>query len=312
MTSKAKLNFALLIAIGFLILIIVYKPGKDPEDKYKISKLAKSNVNHIRLERIKAEPIEFSKVDGQWEMLSPFALATTQINVESLLDLLDYNYHAAYDKKNIELKKYDLEKPHATIIYNKQHRFDFGTTEALNKYRYLSHQDKMYVTDDYFHHRILGPATSFLSHALLPEGKKIVQIDIPNLNLKLNDGTWTASPMPENFSNDQANELADKWSNAHAENVMKFTSGTSIGKISINLKDNDTPLLFELLKNEETYYLARIDLKIMYKLTKEQRRDLLQLPPAIASEQIEKDISDANQNNKEKSPTPSPSPQPSP
>ncbi len=311
LTSKSKLNIALLIAVAFLVLIVVYKPGKDPEDKYQISKLEKSSVNHIRLERIEAEPIEFTKLNGKWEMLSPFSLATTQINVESLLDLLDYNYHAVYDHEKIELKKYHLDKPHATIIYNKQHRFDFGTTEALNKYRYLSHQNKMYIVDDYFHHRILGSATSFLNHALLPEGSQIVEINLPNLNLKLDDGSWQAKPIPEKFSNDQANELADKWRNAHASSVVEYKTGTSIDNISIHLANTDKPLVFELLKNAQVYYLARPELKIMYKLTKEQLRDLIKLPAAIAPEQLENNASDAKsdakQNNTESQPTPSPS-----
>jgi len=238
-------------------------------------------------------------------------LATTQINVESLLDLLEYHYHAVYDQDKIELKKYDLDKPHATIIYNKEHRFDFGTTEALNKYRYIGHQNKMYVADDYFHHRIFGPATSFLAHALLPEGANIEGIKFPNLTLKLDDGSWRATPEPEKYSNDQANELIDKWHHAHAASVAKYKAGTAIGTISISLKNTHKPLIFELLKNDGTYYLARPDLKIMYKLTKEQRRDLLQLPPPIAPEQIEKDISNANKDAKGNSPTTVTSPQPS-
>ncbi len=293
MTSKSKLNIALLLAAVFLIFIVVYKPGKDSENKYQISKLDRATVNHIRLERIEAEPIEFSKVNGKWNMLSPYTVAATQINVESLLDLLDYNYHAVYDKNKIDIKKYNLDKPHATIIYNKQHRFDFGTTEELNKYRYLGHNSKMYVVNDYFHHRILGSATSFLDHALLPKGQHIVQIQFQNLTLKLNDGTWLATPQPEQYSNDQANALIEKWTTAHAESVLKYTTGTEIGKIKITLEKNDTPLEFELLKIKETYFLARRDLNIMYKLSKEQRRDLLQLPPPIAADQFEKDISDA-------------------
>ena len=297
-TSKSKLNIALLIAVGFLVLIIVYKPGKDPEDKYQISKLDRSEVNHIRLERIEAETIEFSKVDGKWNMLSPYTLAATQINVESLLDLLNYNYHAVFDKNKIDLKKYDLDIPRATIIYNKQQRFDFGSTEELNKYRYLGHNDKMYVVNDYFHHRILGSATSFLEHALLPKGQTIVLIKFQHLSLKLNDGTWLATPEPENYSNDQANALIEKWQTAHAAGILKYDKekykdGTTIGNIAIDLENEDKSLLFKLIKYENTYYLVRADLKIMYKLNKEQRRDLLQLPPPIATDSFEKDISDA-------------------
>ncbi|VAW90628.1 hypothetical protein MNBD_GAMMA21-1917 [hydrothermal vent metagenome] len=298
MTSKSKLNIALLMAVAFLVLIVIYKPGKDPEDKYQISRLDKSSVNHIRLERIEAEPIEFSKVDGKWNMLTPYTLATTQINVESLLDLLSYNYHAVYDKNKIDLKKYGLDIPRATIIYNKQQRFDFGSTEALNKYRYLGHNDKMYVVNDYFHHRILGAATSFLDHALLPAGQNIVQIKFQHLSLKLNDGTWLATPEPENYSNDQANALIEKWQTAHAAGILKYdktkyTDATTIGNIEIDLENKDTTLTFKLIKYENAYYLARPDIKILYKLSKEQRRDLLQLPPPIAADQFEKDIKDA-------------------
>ena len=289
MLPKTKINIALSITVVLLVMIVIYKPGKDSADKYKLLNIDKTSINHIRLERRGEEPVEFIKQDKDWLMTSPYALGTNQITVESLLDLLDYHYHAKYNVNKVELKNYKLDKPHASIIYNKQHRFEFGSAEPLNKYRYVHFNKNLYLTEDYFHHRILGAATSFLDHALIEKDLIIEKIKLPNLSLSLNDGSWTATPEPEKFSNDQANELADNWKHAHATDMTKYENIKSSAQVSLFFKDNPTPLIFEIITKEDQFYLARTDINVLYKLANEKRRDLLQLPPIISAEQLDKE-----------------------
>jgi len=272
-------------------MIVIYEPGKDPETLYRLSLIDKSTINHIRLERENSEPIEFSKQDSGWVMLSPYALNTTQINVESLLDLLDYTYQAIYDVKDIELKKYKLKKPRTSIIYNGQYRFGFGTTESLNKFRYLQADNKMYLIVDYFHHRIHASALSYINHALIENDLSIEKITLPNLSLSLSDGNWSVTPATEKFSNDQANELVDNWKHVYAVGIVEYTNEKSSAKVSLAFKNNPTPLSFDVITKDNAFYLARPDIKIMYKLANDKRRDLLQLPAMITEEQLEKEIS---------------------
>lgn len=289
LSTKTILNIVLLVIVVILIVVLKYKPGQEPLDAHRITKIDPNTIEHIRLERIGADPIEFARQDKQWVMIAPYKIGAIQINVESLLDLLQYNFIEKYSTANLELKKYDLDIPRAVIIYNRQHRFEFGKTESLNKLRYLKFNDNMFLTEDYFHHRILGAATSFIHTRLIAKDQVIEQIKLPGMDLKYDNGNWQLTPQSMKALNDQLNHLADNWKHAHAIGITTYQDIVTQGQVELIFKGDPQPLVLQIVNQDKKFYLARTDYKIMYRLANEKRRYLLQLPPPIDIKQLEKD-----------------------
>ena len=286
MSRRNLINLVLLIAVVALILVVIYKPGKEDDSNKKIVTVDKANITQIKIERTGNQDITFALQEGHWHMLTPYNLKANKIKVESLLDLLGYTYHARYAMADLDAKQYGLDIPRTKITFNNEYKFEFGTTEPLNKYRYIRYQQALYLTDDYYHHRTLGAPTTFLDHALLDDKSNITKIELPNLTLTLQDAKWEAKPKPEKFSNDQANELIDHWKHSHAIEMLAYPPVKGTGQIRIYLDNSATdntqgPIRFDIFTINDEFYLGRKDLNIAYKLAKEQRRDLLQLPPII-------------------------------
>lgn len=281
LSPRNLLNIVLLIVVVALVLVVFYKPGKEEEKSRELTTLDKAAITEITIERTGNPTIRFGKIKDQWHMFAPYNLRANKIKIESLLDLLGYEYKARYDMTKLDPKQYGLDKPRTTITFNTTHKFEFGTIEPINKYRYIRHQDGLYLTDDYYYYRVLGTATSFLDHALLDKDINITGIEIPGLSLTLNDGKWQASPKPEKFSSDQANELIEHWKYSHAIEMLDYPPARGTGQVRIYVDNKNTPLRFDIFNFNDEFYLGRADLKIAYKLAREKRRDLLQLPPPI-------------------------------
>jgi len=283
LSKRNLINLALALIVIALVLVVIYTPGKD-EPSTKIIQTDTPSITSIKIERIGNQAISFLLEDKDWQMLEPFAMKANKIKVESLLDLLEYNYHARYDLAqlaDLDAKQYGLDIPRTTITFNEKHKFEFGSTEPLNKYRYIRYQDTLYLTDDFYYHRILGSATTFLDHALIDKKHKITKIELPGLTLTLKDAKWQAKPKPKKYSNDQANELVDHWTLSHAIEIHSYPPARGTGQVRIHLEGGATPILFDIFTFNDEFFLGRKDLNIAYKLAAEKRRDLLQLPPPI-------------------------------
>ena len=280
LSKRNLINLVLAVVVITLVLVVIYKPGKE-ETSTKIIQIDTSPVTSIKIERVGTQATSFLLEDKDWHMVEPYAMKANKIKVESLLDLLQYNYHARYDIADLDVKKYGLDIPRTTITFNEEHKFEFGSTEPLNKYRYIRYKDTLYLTDDFYYHRILGAATSFLDHALIDKKHKITKIELPGLTLTLKDAKWEAKPKPKQYSNDQANELVDHWMLSHAIEINSYPPVRGTGQVRVHVEGRKTPIHFDIFTFNDEFFLGRKDLNITYKLAAEKRRDLLQLPPAI-------------------------------
>jgi len=282
-SPRNLLNLVLALIVITLIVIVVYKPGKE-ETNTRIIQIDTNSVTSIKIERVGTQAISFLLEDKDWQMLVPFAMKANKIKVESLLDILEYNYHARYDMVGLDAKQYGLDTPRTTITFNEEHKLEFGITEPLNKYRYIRYQDTLYLTDDFYYHRILSSATSFLDHALINKKYKITKIELPSLTLTLKDTKWEARPKPKKYSNDQANELIDHWTLSHAIEIHSYPPARGTGQVRVHVAGRKEPIQFDVFTFNDEFFLGRKDLNITYKLAAEKRRDLLQLPPPISAD----------------------------
>jgi len=281
MSPRNLVNLLLLVVIVILVLFVKYEPGVEEKPKKIISPLDKKTFNKINIKRLATKDVVLIKKDDRWFMQAPYQLPANSFKVEGLLDLPGTNYEASYPMKDLDVKKYGLDKPRATITFNDSDSFEFGTTESLKHRRYLRYKDTLYVTNDIFYHRLSLNETDYLDHALLPDIKTINKVVLPRFTMTLTDGKWDISPAPKSWSNDQANELIENWKFSQAIQISPYENSTSKQKIEIYADGADKPITFHIIKTEKDFYLARPDIGLKYELSNDKEKDLLELPPKV-------------------------------
>ena len=216
-----------------------------------------------------------------WYMTAPYQYPANEFKVDSLLQLVRAESVASYDVAQLDLHKYELDKPRAIVTFNHDQQFIFGGTDPIQQRRYLRYQNTMNLILDIFHYQISAPANGFLNHGLLPENKSITKLVLPKLTAELKEGKWTLNPAPKDYSADQITALLDAWRYAQALNVDPYTDKPVAAQIKIFRDGQPLPLEFAFHIKDKNLVLIRNDLKLQFSLPVDKMKDLFELPPKI-------------------------------
>lgn len=284
MSSRNLINLVLLATAAILVLLVIYEPGKQEKLTQTLSTLDKNTITKITIKRADVKDVVLIKQGEDWHMQAPYQLAANNFKAEGLLDLLGMESDTQYPLDKLDVKTYGLDIPRASITYNDQYTFEFGTTESLKHRRYVKHNNTLHVVADIFYHRMSLNETDYLDHAILPAKSTITRLVLPAFSLSLQDGHWQIKPEAKSYSNDQANELIENWKLSQAINITKYTGKPGKQKISVFIQGSDKPIEFYITKNAKGFYLARPDLGLEYELANDKQKDLMELPPKVEAE----------------------------
>jgi len=279
-SSRNLLNLILLVVIGILIAVIVFKPGQKTPPVVRLTSLSKSAIHKIEITHIGASKIVLEKKDNKWRMLAPYAIAADNFKADSVTELAEATSTAQYPiQKGEDLKRYGLDFPRLTVTFNDTYKLEFGGTEPLKYQRYVRIGDTLHLIFDRFYYNLSAAPPEFVDHALLPESSVITQLILPDLSLKQAGDKWQAQPAVKQLSNDQVNELLDNWTGAHATQMLEYKPAKVSEQVQVYLKGEDKPLVFDVLHEKDA--LGRADLGIQYKFTSDIGHSLLTLPVKI-------------------------------
>ena len=280
MASRLWLNLALLLLIGILVLIVVYEPGKEVEPQpLKLTHLTPETVTHVHLKRTSGNAIELVKVsDDQWWMHNPYYLPANTFRVQSLLRLTQAESLSSHPLKDLQPATYGLDKPRAVVTFNRTEQVKFGDTEPLQQLRYVQVGDMLHTVVDTFYYQAAGSPTNYLAHNLLPTEIDIIKLDLPDLQLVLQEGQWQRTPPHTELSADASVELINYWQHAQALELRPTDLKDGKADIEIFIKDQSDPIRFKLLQTEDEVSLIRLDVGIQYIVADEVYQRLLSLP----------------------------------
>lgn len=281
LSPRALLNLGLVIAVGVLVLLVMFEPGKQADNPKTVSVLDKKTITHVLVHRDNQEDIVLEKRDNTWHMTAPYQYPANEFRVDSLLQLASTESHAQYPVEQLDVAKYGLDKPRAIVTLNHDQVFSFGNTEPIQQRRYLRYNQTMHVVMDTFYYQVAAPADGFLDHAVLPGSKSISKLVLPKLTAELKDGKWSLTPAPKDFSADQITALIDGWRYAQALQVSRYTGKPVSTAIRIYREGEDKPVEFGLSTTANEIILVRNDLKLQFVISGDKRKDLLELPPKI-------------------------------
>jgi hypothetical protein len=281
MSPRNRLNLLLLAVIGILVLFVIYEPGVEKQPEKILGSLDKNSIRKISIKRLATKDVVLVKKDNQWVMQAPYSLPANDFKVESLLDLPGSNYEASYVLEGLDLKKYGLDKPRASITFNDKLTYEFGGTESLKNRRYIRNNNTLYLANDVFYHRLSLNETDYLDHSLLPGNHTIDKLVLPSFSMQLEDGKWKITPAPQDYSNDQANELIESWKLSQAITISPLEKKPGTQKIEIYTDANSQPVIFHVVKTDDALFLLRPDIGLQFELGIDKAKELLELPPKV-------------------------------
>lgn len=284
LTSRTLLNLTLALALAGLIALAVIEPGKQATPSASpLTSLAPEAIQQISLHAPGQADINLQRVAGQWQMLSPFAAPANQQRIEQLLALPTARSQARYPLAQADADQLQLASPALTIRFDDT-RFELGGTAPLGGSRYVRIGDTVHLFTDRYSHLARGPATDFVSPALLDAADTITALTLPALRLVLRDGHWqgegtSATPAP---NPDHLQQLLDEWRQARATAVQALAAD-ALGTERITVTTARATLEFRLRQTDEELILQRPDLGLQYHFPHEAEQRLLSLPsPADA------------------------------
>ena len=284
MNQRNTLNLGLALALAVLVIIVTYESGNNiNEDTSLLTQLTPADIQKIVIQQINQPSVMLSKTDSQWQMNKPYKNSANTLRITKLLALVNAKSHAQYSTTDINLKQLRLITPGLIINLNDT-KLSFGTTDALNGYRYIQINNTVHLITDRYSHLIRGQAANLLNPALLPNNTLITKLVLPEWTLQSDETGWKIIPDINLKSADTIQQFLDQWRFARAIRVSKFNINSNTkpdSKITATIElqyDHNQVILFNLIRTEDSIILKREDIGLSYYFTNEAGQQLLKLP----------------------------------
>jgi hypothetical protein len=285
MSTRTLLNLVLLLAVLGLALLAWFRPGLKPAETPQpiVSGLAPEQVERISVERLSREPLAILKHDRHWFLpVNNRELPAAEFQVSALLRLLEARSTRRYPAASLDLGSLGLDPPQARVTMNDT-EFRFGTTETLNKRRYVQVGDNVYLIDDQYQHLLHADWSNFVSRELLEGRGAITRIELPGMTLTYTkEGHWRIEPEQSDVSADAVQTLIENWQNATALFTQRYAGGPNDVQegetVTIHTRDSDQPLVLRIVSRSPDMVLARPEWGIQYQLPGSEADRLFTLP----------------------------------
>jgi len=218
MNSRKLLNLGLFVlAVGLAVIVTLdYTDEATVLEPKKVSDLDPADINQISITLESDKHIELKRIDTQWRISQPIDIAANEIQVFSLMALLNTISYGQYPVVDAELAKYGLKPPTLTIDFN-QTRFAFGDENPINHRRYVLVNDRIHLIQDHYSSIAKSAPSGLINLALIPATNNLQSLQLPEFRLDFLDGHWSMTPEPvDPVSQDTLLKFVDNWKLAQA------------------------------------------------------------------------------------------------
>jgi len=284
MSKRNLLNLILFVFVALLITLVIFEPGKETAiTPNTLTKLKTDDIQHIRITRPNEPAIELYKNEDGWQMSQPYQQSANVFRIKSILKLLNATSFSQNSLVNLNLIKFGLKKPLATITFNNDVSIEFGHNKSLNHHRYVKIGSTLHLIPDTFYYQLATNSESFINHKLLPEKSKIKKLILPTMELEQIEDRWNVTAKND-FSADAINQLIDEWQLSQAYNI---TIDKKSNKLNADIKiyfKNSPPLFFNISEGQNNFNLTNVETGIRYILSADRKDKLLKILPTINNE----------------------------
>lgn len=271
MHTRTLLNVVLLfVALLLLLAVFLVNQHESKPPETLSGALQQSQLTSIHIKR-PGKIIKLEKIDGIWQMLSPYAIAANDVQVDKMMRLLNIVSVSSFLAENRDLALYGLDNSAIKVKLNDS-VFLLGSTEPINDRRYVMTGTQIHLTDRDVRYLFEQPVENYISNGLFPADTSISAIHLPLGALdKQENGQWLKKGNMSSLSADEVVEVVNEWSYAQALRVSPYQNQPGT-EISIVTPDQRLDFIFQQLHRE--YTLARAELGIQYHLSKETAEKL--------------------------------------
>ena len=275
MGKRMLLNIWLAVALLILVWVVWQEPGHVPKPAtVKLTDLSPAVIDRLIITN-NNETITLTKQDGSWRLSQPVEIAANGVRVDDLLEVAQAESLSRFPAAGRDLSEYGLAKPAVRLRLNDTEIL-FGGVTPVGQQRYVKLGDTIHLIADRYMFELTGNAAAWANRNLVPSGKRIIALQLPNMKLTRNDkGEWDVSPSNMEISADAVQGLVNEWSDAQALRVTPYEKHAAEGEVVIGVAGQAQPLRYQIIARKPEMILARPEIGMQFYVASEQADHLL-------------------------------------
>ncbi len=284
MKTSYLINLALLI-----LVIVLYWLNTDQHQQppAQISTLDSSEITQISISQANKIKAIIEKQGTTWQLTHPIAARANQTRIDLLLSILSSASDKSMDIVSPDqLEQFGITDTSPQMTFNQQYEFIFGTTEKMNRQRYVFFHDRLYLVPDRIVPLLNASSYSFIDNRVLTPEQSITKLVIPSyrvdhalstptISIENKDGHWQSD---HNYSSDQLQKLVEQWQHAYATQVLPLTridQNQPSFPVKIWVNQQEHPYEFQLILTEQALYVLDQRQQLAYQFAADSYSQLL-------------------------------------
>ena len=277
MGKRMLLNIWLAAALLILVWVVWQEPGHAPKPPaVKLTALSPAAIDRLVITN-HSGTIMLTKQGGAWRLSQPVAIAANGVRVDDLLEIAQAESQSRFAAVGRDLSEYGLAKPAVRLRLNDT-ELQFGGVTPVGQQRYVKVGDTIHLIADRYMFELTGNAAAWVNRNLVPSGKRIEALQLPDMKLTRNDkGEWGVAPPNAEIPADTVQRLVKEWSDAQALRVTPYGKQAAQGEVVIGVAGQTQPLRYQIIARKPELILARPELGMQFYVASEQADRLLSL-----------------------------------
>lgn len=281
MKNRWLLNLALVVLVGVLALLAVYKPGTRQEPPgTPLTALKAEAIERVRIVRAGRPEIRIEKRGDTWHLAAPRGARANRFRMGDFVGLAEARASAHF-AAGTDLRQYGLDRPLATVFLN-DIEIRFGALHPLSSEVYVLHAGEVKLLPAALLRAATVPLEDLFDAGLLAEDAKPLALRLPQFSLRQNDtGSWSRDPELKGLGSDRINRFVDEWRYARALAVNPASARTGRERLTITVREGEATrdVTFMVVARRPELVLRRLDEKLDYHFPAETASRLLELKP---------------------------------
>ncbi|MCH6582471.1 MAG: DUF4340 domain-containing protein, partial [Proteobacteria bacterium] len=211
MRTRWLLNLGLVVLVALLAVFALNKRDTD-DDRILLTAIDLDSVKTVRLQHGDDEPIVIGQQLDKWVLLAPEPARANQFKIRNLLRLAAAASEWQFAANSDSLGKYGLDKPVARLWLDDQ-VIHIGARHPLKNSQYVLYKDAVHMIPAHYFDSSAYGYVDLISSRLFADHRQPVVLELPQLRLQRNDGTWTIEPEDESLTADRINDFVEQWRN---------------------------------------------------------------------------------------------------
>lgn len=282
MHTRWLLNLGLLVLVALLAIFALNKPDTDG-DKTLLTTIDPDQIKTVRLQHGDEDPIVIGQQLDKWVLLAPAPARANQFKIRNLLRLAAATSDRKFSAESNSLAEYGLDKPVARLWFDDE-VIHLGAHHAFENSQYVMYRGSVHlISAQYFDSSTYG-YIDLISPRLFAENRRPVILELPQLRLQRNNGTWTMKPDDESVGADRINDFVEQWRNVRALAVANYTGKPVLNRVHVTFAADEATgnqtrdqLELGILSYKPDFVLYRQDENREYRFTEDTGKRLLNI-----------------------------------